>query len=180
MKKIIVALMLNFFITISAHAGTVGVSGQWNFDGLLTMYDTNGVLNSTPVTGFFDFSSSNLDLDFQLNFFGQPITYTGGTLSDNGDGTYNGLFTFDWSIYTDNTATILWDITDNGNGTATVLTLDGDDDGIPGNTITNGTFTGSSFEINGELTTVPLPAAFWLLSSGLIGLIGIARRKAHT
>lgn len=30
----------------------------------------------------------------------------------------------------------------------------------------------------GVVTTVPLPAAVWLLSSGLIGLIGLARRKA--
>jgi probable HAF family extracellular repeat protein len=28
------------------------------------------------------------------------------------------------------------------------------------------------------ISTVPLPAAFWLFGSGLLGLIGIARRKA--
>lgn len=30
----------------------------------------------------------------------------------------------------------------------------------------------------GEVTVVPVPAAVWLFGSGLIGLIGIARRKA--
>jgi hypothetical protein len=42
-------------------------------------------------------------------------------------------------------------------------------------------FNGGAFEI-GTLTvavqTVPLPAALWLFGSGLLGLIGIARRKA--
>lgn len=31
---------------------------------------------------------------------------------------------------------------------------------------------------NGVLTAVPVPAAVWLLGSGLLGLVGIARRKA--
>lgn len=32
-------------------------------------------------------------------------------------------------------------------------------------------------EIRGQLTPVPLPAAAWLLGSGLIGLLGVASRK---
>ena len=31
---------------------------------------------------------------------------------------------------------------------------------------------------DGDIGAVPIPAAFWLLSSGLIGLIGFTRRKA--
>jgi len=31
--------------------------------------------------------------------------------------------------------------------------------------------------IDGTISSVPVPAAFWLFSSGLLGLIGIARRK---
>lgn len=34
-----------------------------------------------------------------------------------------------------------------------------------------------SGEIRGQLTAVPLPAAVWLFGSGVIGLIGIARRQ---
>ena len=30
-----------------------------------------------------------------------------------------------------------------------------------------------------EVTTVPVPAAVWLFGSGLIGLVGLARRKAN-
>ena len=30
---------------------------------------------------------------------------------------------------------------------------------------------------SGDISAVPIPAAIWLFSSGLIGLIGLARRK---
>ena len=32
----------------------------------------------------------------------------------------------------------------------------------------------------GDVEAVPVPAAVWLFASGLIGLVGFARRKAHT
>ena len=40
-------------------------------------------------------------------------------------------------------------------------------------------FSYSSYSLQATLTSVPLPAAVWLFGSGLIGLIGIARRKAN-
>ncbi len=39
--------------------------------------------------------------------------------------------------------------------------------------------TGVGFSGFVEQTVVPVPAAVWLFGSGLIGLFGIARRKAH-
>ena len=33
-------------------------------------------------------------------------------------------------------------------------------------------------EIRGQVSVVPIPAAAWLFCSGLLGLIGISRRKA--
>lgn len=35
-----------------------------------------------------------------------------------------------------------------------------------------------SGEIRGQVNVVPIPAAIWLFGSGLLGLIGLARRKA--
>jgi hypothetical protein len=176
MKELLLVLAL--CVPAMTHAGTIGLSGSWDFDGQLTIYDPIGVpFPGSPVTGRFDFDSGDLDLQFSALFFGLPIIYTGGTISDNGNGTYSGALIFDWSTSTGNVATILWDITDLGNGTASVLTLDGDSDGIPGNAITSGTIAGNSFEINGELTVVPLPASVWLFGSGLLGLVGIVRRK---
>ena len=36
---------------------------------------------------------------------------------------------------------------------------------------------GETYYLAGTLSQVPVPAAFWLFGSGLLGLIGIARRK---
>ena len=40
-----------------------------------------------------------------------------------------------------------------------------------------GSFAGSVIGWTGGMTVVPIPAAVWLFGSGLIGLIGFARRK---
>ena len=39
--------------------------------------------------------------------------------------------------------------------------------------------SGGSFLVQGGLSTVPVPAAVWLFGSGLIGLIGFAKRKTR-
>lgn len=71
-----------------------------------------------------------------------------------------------------------------GNNANTVFLLastDNNGDGILGVPMaTGGPFSGfnSNFNLQGTLTPVPVPAAFWLFGSGLLGLIGIARRKA--
>ena len=44
-------------------------------------------------------------------------------------------------------------------------------------TSTFGEFTG--VDLNIELAAVPAPPAIWLFGSGLIGLIGLARRNAQ-
>ena len=52
--------------------------------------------------------------------------------------------------------------------------------GIGGSPLRDGPFTGSNFnfEITSlTVTSVPVPAAVWLFGSGLLGLIGVARRK---
>ncbi|RDH86144.1 MAG: hypothetical protein DIZ80_01355 [endosymbiont of Galathealinum brachiosum] len=59
------------------------------------------------------------------------------------------------------------------------------DDGIGGSSMDNGPFSG--FNMNFDMTSVtmtdytpsavPVPAAIWLFGSGLVGLVGFARRK---
>ena len=43
--------------------------------------------------------------------------------------------------------------------------------------MTNGPFIGYNATFGGTATVVPVPAAVWLLGSGLLGLVGVARRK---
>ena len=62
------------------------------------------------------------------------------------------------------------------------------DDGIGGSPLIDGPFTGLNinFDIGSgnsltvlSVSEVPVPAAVWLLGTGLIGLFGVARRKAR-
>ena len=61
------------------------------------------------------------------------------------------------------------------------------DDGISGTPMATGAFLAHNVNIDiTEMTVisivpeVPLPAAFWLFGSGLLGLIHVARRKSHS
>jgi hypothetical protein len=64
-----------------------------------------------------------------------------------------------------------------GTSGAALPLLSGEDDSDIVNTLTpvieDGFFTGYSM----QTTAVPIPAAAWLFGSGLLGLVGIARRK---
>ena len=57
-----------------------------------------------------------------------------------------------------------------------LVSTDANGDGVNGITIVDGPFQGFSANYNFD-RVVPVPAALWLFGSGLIGLIGIARRK---
>lgn len=60
-----------------------------------------------------------------------------------------------------------------------VASVDGNGDGINGIPMVDGPFPAhnANFNLHGTLTPVPVPAAVWLFGSGLLGLVGIARRK---
>ena len=68
----------------------------------------------------------------------------------------------------------------NGNTRNTVWSLvsvdtNQDTDALHGSKMIDGPFIGSSANFN--VTAVPVPAAVWLMGSGLLGLVGVARRK---
>ena len=52
-----------------------------------------------------------------------------------------------------------------------------DGDGVPGSSMVDGPFVGFNANFNLRPQVVPVPAAAWLMGSGLLGLIGVARRK---
>jgi hypothetical protein len=72
----------------------------------------------------------------------------------------------------------------NGNTRFTTFTLVSidtpiDADAFHGTKMVDGPFVGQSanFNVMANLTPIPVPAAVWLLGSGLVGLFGVARRR---
>ena len=181
MKNLFSVVSLFLILVVSSvHAGTVGMTGTWKFvsteDFGIWTPDSLAYPYAGAVTAVFDFDTGSITTSSSGIFFGFNWNLHDGSISDNSDGTYDGSLLFDWSSTINKPLNFLWEITDHGNGTATVMTLDGDADGYPGITITDGIFAGSYPILNGTLTAVPVPTAVWLFASGLIGLTGIARR----
>jgi hypothetical protein len=111
-----------------------------------------------------------------------------------GAGQLGAHMLFDWNLVENIDIALLWDIdgiftsaqggelyqgpagpTPALDTVYSLVSRDVDGDGIAGARMVDGAFEG--FSANFNLRPVPLPAAVWLFASGLIGFIGIARRK---
>lgn len=197
MKKTLVASALALALGSAAavQANTAGLTGVWTGTYLFNMTDPNG----NPVGGTvspqawtWDFntntfgSNGSVSIDNTQTFFGSVWTAHDVTFSDNGAsygpaggaGTLNMLF--DWSVNLNIPVTSDWDVAASGNAvsdTATVTlnyaTILANSPAFPG---FHPAFTGSLHKVL-EHSAVPVPAAVWLMGSGLVGLVGVARRR---
>ncbi len=119
-----------------------------------------------------------------------PLNLNGGTLSTQIGGTANGQF--DLLRVTEginlNSGTFDFSFLNNGfipKAGDEWLFLAGSFSGSLENILFTGTPNGMTFSVTAVdsglklsvLSTVPVPATAWLMGSGLIGLVGIARRK---
>ena len=127
--------------------------------------------------------SDNLGTTFNGSFFGAPWTATtltaytaSGTwagTSPQGAYSYNFTLTagqvafgtyFDWSV----------------NAGIPVLAIFNDDGSSgPAVPMQAGPFVGQAPSFQGTVAAVPVPAAVWLFGSGLLGLVGVARRRTQ-
>lgn len=137
-----------------------------------------------PVTGWMSFNTNTGSAVASLT----PSTLFGGffwtatgvsmqVMSNPGDpmwGTANMLF--NWNGNLNIPVTMGWAMSNTGYMT----TLDLDGDGILGSPMVSGPFAGfnATFEGQAMPSAVPVPAAAWLLGSGLLGLVGVSRRKS--
>ena len=175
MKNVIKVISL-FILSVSAYSvnaatinGSFGVNGALDVNGAASLVSVTDItLNTVWGSGASSGDTSNVD------FFS---TGTGGSASL--PPSFLDVDSFinieGWSLKLTS-----MNIVDQ---TESLLTLEGT--GIlTGNSYeaTNATWTFStstlsSYDMNVATTVVPVPAAVWLFGSGLIGLVGIARRR---
>ncbi len=144
---------------------------------------TNGIPTSIVLdaSGFFGAVQGGLTTGDVIT--GGALPATDGFLFSNGKSTYT------LPIGAVPIATATWNTTDIGAvtiGTNPSGTLPFTDDGIGGSPMKAGPFPGfnANFDITSltvtdiqGATVVPVPAAVWLFGSGLVGLVGVARRR---
>ncbi len=148
-------------------AGTWGVASTAPFYGL-TWTATGGTL----ITGAGSYS---------LNTTSGSVSSVGScTVANDGNicftigaGQAAGAIDFAWSVNTGIRVVNVWDI--NGDGSLTAAVVPGMENGPFGGF--NAAFNFSAAGLMTPPSAIPVPAAVWLLGSGLIGLVGVARRK---
>ena len=182
---------------LSAQANTAGLTGVWTGTYTFTMFSSGGGTVGTSGPGqawTWDFnpttfSSTNgtIDIANTTAFFGNVWTAHDVTFSDNGSsyGPAGGFeavnMLFDYQTSVDIQVTEDWDVTASGNTVASTATVAVNYGFI---TAASPVFPGFQPHFTGNLTKsvshVPVPAAVWLFGSGLVGLVGVARRRRQS
>lgn len=166
-------------------AGLIGNSG---------LHSMNARGWSNEVTDYFSFGfsiDSGYEADLSSLSLGTRSSGSGpGTLGlfYSGDGFTNSLYTFNQSggsnfVYSIVDLSSLQDLTGAIEFRISQIGTVSAGGGVTGST---GTFrvanyydgaNNTNFAITGDISPVPVPAAIWLLGSGLIGLAGVARKR---
>lgn len=173
MKKTAVATALAVALGTSsvADAGTAGLTGVWTGSYVFTMYSPgDGFVGSSgaPQAWTFDFDAGTVDIQNTSTFYGSVWSAKDVMFTDMGDGTYDGTMLFDWSTSVNIPVEISWDICGECGGVVTLSSV-----------IVEPTpaFPGFQPFFDGSISQIPVPAAAYLFGSGLIGLVGVARRR---
>ena len=200
MKKTAIASAL-------ALAMGAGVANAAPWTGTFTMYDPTGATVGVDpaVVGDVNTAAGTATLSSPTPFFG--LNWTASDVTLYGPGTHqwtfsdaNGSYTYTFDVGAGQMGTTMlfawgassnigvvnvWDVSvgpcaygaNAGSGTCTnYYSTDWDGDGIRGAGMINGPFPG--FNANFDMSApVPVPAAVWLFGSGLVGLVGVARRR---
>lgn len=196
MKSILITFSIFFFCSTSyaaiieisslnISAGNVLINGTINTgllpgeDPFIRMGDYQGVLDAGNIFGSIVTNSDPVITPF----YGITLSSYGGNTYSAPTGTINdvlGTITVDmrsWFVWQQNPSAGTL-INNGGIATGTYNSLTGEFNMSWDGLIENGTFPDpNTWTLNGTVNIVPIPASMWLFGSGLIGLIGFARRK---
>lgn len=205
MKKFSLLGVPAVFAAVLASSPAHAYPVWFDFQGGLTVLDTSGdVLGTDPsVTGsiVWDYQAGAGTASFVSPnpFFGSSWTSHDITLTATRVGVAHADMLFDWGSNQNIHVTADFGMTPYAGpfgGGYDLITLDGDNDGVAGNAMDNGPFTGLSAIFSGKMSggcwyvepefcaspatppqiaPVPLLPAMWLLISGLAGLAGLGR-----
>lgn len=161
----------------------VGGSQDFSYttDEITTYYTTGDPTVCSEVTG----SSTCTTDPLRTVAFAPPATTTNYDFVLTNPGQFGAGVFFDWSVNDDIPVLSVMQITNNPlvDGFMNVVSVDIGDgpldagDGTPGTAMLTAPFPGQQPSFSGIMTPVPVPAAVWLFGSGLLGLVGVARRK---
>ncbi len=189
MKKTLIASAIALTSIAATNANANLSVTAMNFGNI---YAATGSINDDGTLGSFQ----SVD-----NFFYQPWTATQETavITNSNGVTWAGSTTLSaggsWDFAADIAAMSNTEVAvgalfnwNTNNGIAVLAVFDcvttpgtciGNTDNVTFGGMQNGPFPGSvpGFNGNGSLSAVPVPAAVWLMGSGLLGLVGVARRR---
>lgn len=181
MKKTLIAASIALSMGAATNASALAIDiTQMNFGG------------PSAATGLVD--TDNLGTSFNGTFFGASWVATTqaafvGATTDTWAGTsLQGAYSYDFTLSATQVAfgtSFNWGAADGGtvcglaNCDIPVLAIFNDDGSAgPAVPMQAGPFVGQAPSFQGTVSAVPVPAAVWLFGSGLLGLVGVARRKA--
>lgn len=133
-----------------------------------------------------DSNTTLMGYPWSINIIGtyNGFTDTGSNLLRNtvGNNQLGMLFDMSWNINgvneTFSNLTQVWDVIDLSNGDTLLQAIDLDGNGGIGSTLSsNGSILDGLSLSMSFVSTVPVPAAAWLFSSGLLSLFAFARRR---
>ena len=178
-------------------------AATFDITGFFTQYaPDNSIVTSSPAIGIYDDVSGATSLSGNAALIGAwsangnivtiPGTYS---LDTGGAGLITGIevateqwfgpLFFDWGVNTGIDGPHVWDVTVNPDSSISLISTDVISDlfptgsGAPGHPSISGPTVGFTYSVDLLLTptAVPVPACVWLFASGLLGLVGISRRK---
>lgn len=189
MKKTLVASAIAMAMGSSAASALTVSITEMNFNGL---YNATGTVNSNASGTF-----TSLDKFFNAHWTADAVAYfdttgahtwAGAGGGNTNDGTANGNYSYNFSLTSNQRA---WGTFFDWGGTYDIPVLNimtctgfstGDTCAGTGTPMQTLPFPGQAPAFNGVVASssasqVPVPAAAWLMGSGLVGLAGISRRR---